>query len=256
MIYYYNQTPVFYEQQGQGPVLVLLHGFLESSTIWDSFILKLSASKTLITIDLPGHGKSGCLDTVHSMETMAKVVNSVLTYLDISSATFLGHSMGGYVALAYIELFEQSVDRIILLNSTTLGDSPERKLNRDRALKLISKNKDTFISMAINNLFVEGSRKNYASVIEQLKKEAMSFPLEGINAAIRGMRNRKDRTEVLKNFSRKKQIICGTDDPIVPLSSSRDIAEGTECELIVLDGGHMIWSEKTDECVKIIHLID
>ena len=67
---------------------------------------------------------------------------------------------------------------------------------------------------------------------------------------IRGMMARKDRTEVLKAFSKKKVVICGTDDPIVPLSDSKWIAAATNSEIEILDGGHMSWLENTAELLK------
>lgn len=255
MIYHFNEVAIFYKVTGKGPAVVLLHGFLESSTIWTSFVTELSKSKTIVTMDLPGHGKSGCVAETHSMELMAEVLHSFLKYLKIKSASIVGHSMGGYVALAFAEKYEQKTERLVLLNSTTAEDSAERKRNRQRALKVISENKKTFINMAINNLFVEGSREHYTSEIAYLKKEAFTFPTEGITAAIRGMKDRKDRTWVLENFRREKYIICGVEDPIVPVSASEEIALTTSSKLIILQGGHMSWLESRNEIAKILHFI-
>ena len=122
MILNYNNTHIYYEIQGKGPALVLLHGFLESITMWEPLIPKTIENKTVITIDLPCHGKSGCIGKVHSMELMAEVVHYILKYHTIKSATFMGHSMGGYVALAYAEMYDAEVNTLILLNSTPAED--------------------------------------------------------------------------------------------------------------------------------------
>ena len=89
MIYHYHHTPIFYSIYGQGPVLVLLHGFLESSVMWDHFVPKLSEKHTVVCIDLPGHGKSGVIDTIHGMELMAEVVYDVLRENQFDTASFI-----------------------------------------------------------------------------------------------------------------------------------------------------------------------
>lgn len=110
--------------------------------------------------------------------------------------------------------------------------------------------------MAISNLFSEVSKNKHTSEIEDLKKEALQFPLTGIQAAIRGMIDRKDRTDVLANFNRKKVMVCGKEDPIMPMSDSTAISKTTNTELIQLEGGHMSWLENTQEIYKILHLIE
>lgn len=252
----YTNTMLFYEVLGQGPAIVLLHGFLESSTMWKEITPELIKEHKVIIIDLPGHGKSECISDIHTMELMAEAVHDVLQHLNISEAIFAGHSMGGYVALAYTELFEAEVSTLVLLNSTPAEDSVERKENRERALTVIEKNPRAFIGMAITNLFTEGSREKYASEIDTLKKEAFQFPLEGIIAAIKGMKIRKDRTSILKQFGKDKIMICATKDPIVPFSVSEIWAKFCDTELKKVSGGHMSHIENKDEIVKMLHFIE
>ncbi|HAV55507.1 MAG TPA: alpha/beta hydrolase, partial [Aequorivita sp.] len=193
MMFQFKNTPIHFETFGKGPAMVLLHGFLESSNMWNPLIPEFSKTNTLITMDFPGHGKSGVIAEIHTMELMAEVVQGLLQQLKISSATFIGHSMGGYVALAYAEMFSEKVEKLILLNSTPEADSEERRENRNRALKVIRQNPQAYISMAIGNLFAESSRERFDKRIAILKKEAFAFPVEGVTAAIKGMRDRKDR---------------------------------------------------------------
>ena len=239
MILNYKNTQIHYETFGKGSAIVLLHGFLESSTMWERLIPQLSKNHFVITIDFPGHGKSGLISEVHSMELMAEVVDEVLLHLQIASATFIGHSMGGYVALAYADLFPSKVEKLILLNSSPAADSEERKENRNRAIKVIEQNSNAFISMAISNLFSETSRENLNSEIENLKIEAQSFPLDGIKAAIKGMRDRNDRAEILKNFSNEKYMILAEEDPLLSIEETKKLAESCGAEAIAISGGHM-----------------
>ncbi|MFT5237118.1 MAG: pimeloyl-ACP methyl ester carboxylesterase [Flavobacteriaceae bacterium] len=248
----YYETPIYYEIHGIGPAIVLLHGFLESLTMWEPLIPILSKNKTVIAIDLPGFGKSGIVDTVHSMELMANIVDQIITLHSFETISIMGHSMGGYVGLAYSEIYPTSINNLILLNSTPAADSQERKINRERALRLIDKNSAVFLTMVIQNLFTKDSQEKYASEIEKMKDEALSFPLEGIKAAISGMKNRKDRTSVLTNFQGEKMMICGRYDPVIPYKVSTTLAKKTLTPIIKLNGGHMGMVENFNEIVKII----
>lgn len=247
MIYHYNGVPIFYQHTGNGPDVVLIHGFLERSVIWFRWLPELTKNHKVLTLDLPGHGKSGCLSDTHTMEQMADVVYSLFQHLSITSATVVGHSMGGYVSLALAERHGSLIKRLVLLNTTTRADNEERRANRERALAVISENKRLFINTAIDHLFTENAKLNFASEISTLKEQARGFPVAGIAAAIRGMMDRKDRTEVLKNFRRKKDILCGDKDPIVPLAESKEIAAITNSDLRILKGGHMSWLENISD---------
>lgn len=256
MIYNFNETPIYYTTSGSGPALVLLHGFLESSTIWEEMIPAWKEKYTIICVDLPGHGKSGTISQVHTMELMAKVLHELLEYLEVPKSKIVGHSMGGYVALAYAEHFPEKLDTLVLLNSTTVSDSPERKENRDRALRIIESEKKSFIGMAINNLFSTETRKHFPSEIETLKKEAYTFSTEGIKANIRGMRDRVDRTAILKNFPGRKWVVAGRMDPIVPFSQSEQVALDSHSPLKIVEGSHMSWLENKDEIISFMLFID
>lgn len=255
MILHHNDTPIYYELYGKGPALVLVHGFLESSSMWQAFVPLFSETHTVITLDLPGHAQSGCIAETHTMELMADVVSHVLESNHIECATFIGHSMGGYVTLAIADKYESLVHKIILLNSTSEGDSPERIINRNRAIRLVEQNKETFVRMAIGNLFTENTRLQAASEIERLKNEAITFPKKGIQAALRGMRDRKDRTHVLTSFNRDKYLIAGLEDLLIPINTIEVLSEKTRTNLKIMTGGHMLLAENWREIVKYLHFI-
>ncbi len=256
MITHFNQTPIHYTIKGKGSCIVLLHGFLLGSYIWIDLVPILSEKNKVIIIDLPGHGKSGCIAETHTMELMAEVVNSILEKNNIEQASFIGHSMGGYISLAFAEKYKSKIKTLVLLNSTTKDDSPERKINRERAIKIIKHNKEAFINMAITSLFPEKNKKQFISEIELFTKEALHFPTKGIIAAIKGMKNRIDRTSVLKSFKGKKYLICGENDPIVPFSEVKKIAIKSNTTLKNVESGHMSVNENIDEIIKIMHFID
>ena len=256
MFYHYKKTPIFYTMIGTGKPLVLLHGLMESSTMWGDTIIHLKDRHQLVVIDLPGFGQSGNIDEIHTMELMASIVSEILKAENISAASFIGHSMGGYVALAFAENFPEMIDGLILLHSTTTADTEERKVNRNRAAQILYRNKDAYVSNAMSNLFTEKARKQFPAEIAKAKEEALTFSAQGIAAAHLGMRDRKDRTSVLENFSKEKRIIAGVDDLILPLSEVQHISEITNTPLIIIDSGHMSWVENKIEMLMFTYFND
>lgn len=252
----YLNSQIHAKTYGKGDTIVLLHGFLLSSSIWKDLIPELSKKNKVVTIDLPGHGLSECISDIHSMELMAEVVLFVLKELKIEKASFIGHSMGGYISLAFAEKYPSKIETLVLLNSTTLPDSPERIKNRKRAIKVVENNAEIFIKMAIRALFHERDQKKYSSEIKTLINNACHFPIKGIIAAINGMKNRKERTSVLKSFKGKKYMICGEKDPIIAFTETKKVANYSKTTLIKVKSGHMSLTENIDEIVKIVHFID
>jgi pimeloyl-ACP methyl ester carboxylesterase len=257
MILEHKGIPVFYSDKGQGDVTVLLHGFLENSTMWNELVPKLSKSNRIITIDLLGHGKTGCIGYVHTMEMMAEAVKAVLEHLNSSEITVIGHSMGGYVGLALAEMFPDIVNGICLMNSTALADSEERKLNRDRAIAAVKQNHKTFISMSVTNLFASDNRERLATEIEHTKQEALKIPLQGIIAALEGMKIRKDRTNLLDDTSIKKMMIIGRKDPVLDYKSLISQTKETNVKVVEFPDGHMSHIENYVELsYNILHFIE
>jgi pimeloyl-ACP methyl ester carboxylesterase len=256
MILNYNNTKIYYDTKGTGNPLVLLHGFLESSKIWKPFIPSLAAKRQVVTIDLPGHGKSGNLGSIHSMEEIALVLNTVLEKLKISRATMAGHSMGGYVALAFLEQYPTLVNSLLLINSTPEADSQERIENRNRAIEMLQKNKSAFIRMSISNLVPVDKTEKFKKELDLLKKEAVHFSTAGITASIEGMKIRTDKTEVLKQFNRKKILVSGKSDTLMDWKRAESIAKATNTEVIILNTGHLSYLEAPSQIEEILHFID
>ena len=230
----------------------MLHGFLENQTMWDFYIAEFSKKYRVITIDLLGHGKTECLGYIHSMEDNADAVHAVLSELRIRKAVFVGHSMGGYVALAFAELYPETVKGLVLLNSTTRADSEERKINRDRAIVAVKQNYGNFIRMSIANLFSEDNREKMTDAIEKVKVEALKTPLQGIVASLEGMKIRKDR-EVLLHFAPYPiLLILGKKDPVLIYEESLEQTENTAVKLVTFPDGHMSHIENAVELKKVL----
>lgn len=248
----YKNTKISYSDSGKGTAVVLLHGFLENKTMWQDLVPELGKKNRIITIDLLGHGESGCLGYVHSMEDNAEIVQAILSKLRIRKAVFVGHSMGGYVALAYAELNPENVRGLVLLNSTSKADSEERKTNRDRAIKAVKKDYTTFIRLSIGNLFSPDNRERLTDEIEKVKLEALKTPLQGIVASLEGMKIRKDREVLLHLTPYPKMLILGKNDPVLNYEDSLDQIEDTAVKLVTFPDGHMSHIENKNELKKTL----
>ena len=236
---HYKNTSISYTDQGKGTAVVLLHGFLENKKMWDAFIPEWSKKFRIITIDLLGHGETGCMGYVHSMENNADVVHEVLADLRLRKAILVGHSMGGYVALAFAELYPDVVKGLVLLNSTSRADSEERKTNRDRAIKAVKQSFQNFISLSISNLFSEENRERLSESIENVKKEALITPLQGIVASLEGMKIRIDREVLLHLTPYPKLLVLGKKDPVLNYEETKEQIEDTLVQLLSFPDGHM-----------------
>src|SRR5690606_1704452 len=229
-----------YEIIGNGKPVVLLHGYLENLKMWKKIADELSGKYRLIMVDLPGHGQSKSYGKIHTMEFMAEKLNEVLTEIGLEEAVFIGHSMGGYVALAFTEIFPEKVKALLLQNSTTLPDSDEKKEQRLKAVEAAHKNLDTLIKMSIPSLFAEQNLIKMKEEIETAKILARETGVTGVEAALRGMRERPDRTNLLDIFKGEIGIIIGKYDKAVnPDELKKILPDKPNISKIVLETGHM-----------------
>lgn len=247
MILAYKGANIYYETYGKGATIVLLHGFLENSYMWKEIIPVLSKRNKVISIDLLGHGNSDCLGYVHSMELFAETVEAVLKQLKIRKCFLIGHSLGGYITLAFADKNPQKVKGLCLMNSTSNEDSEERKDIRTRANKMAQTNLKNIIQLSISNLFYQENVSKFTSEIDFLKQEALKTSLQGYLAAQEGMKIRPNRNHVLTNAGFKKLLIIGEKDPVIDVNISLDEAKKTNTDFVILDGGHMSYVENVKE---------
>jgi pimeloyl-ACP methyl ester carboxylesterase len=206
----------------------------------------------VIAIDLLGHGKSECLGYIHIMEDQADMVFAVLQDLKIKKVKIIGHSMGGYVALAFAELYPEYLKSLVLLNSTSFEDSQERKKNRVRAIKMVKKDYTSFVKLSISNLFSPENRKLLVNEIENTKREALKTPLQGIIAAQEGMKIRKDREIILQSLKIPILLILSKKDPVLDYQENIKQIENTNIQLATLPDGHMSHLENRLDLLNIL----
>ena len=247
----YKSSNISYTTNGKGSVVVLVHGFLENKEMWQDITPLLAKKKRIITVDLLGHGASDNYGYVHTMEEQAKMIKALLKHLKLRRVTLIGHSLGGYISLAFAELFPKTTKGIVLMNSTASEDNSDKKKNREHAIALVKKNKNTFVKMAIPNLFSEESRLLFKDKIEAVKKDALKTSQQGIIASLEGMKIRKNRELVLKNTP-KKLLIIGKKDPILKYNELLLQAEKTNTPTAIFDKGHMSHIENLPDLQKTL----
>jgi pimeloyl-ACP methyl ester carboxylesterase len=246
-----------YQVFGEGPLTVYLHGYLESSTMWEPLNLHVILG-TKVLIDLPGHGKSPLYDPseIPSMKCMADEVARVISEINPPQYRVVGHSMGGYVALELAANTPKGISKpshITLLNSNCWSDSEAKQADRLRVARIAFSGKELFINEAIPNLFARPA--DFQKEIVALKQEAKAMTSEAIAYAAMAMRTRADYTElVVKNPTRFKIIhgaldrLVGVEELIARLTPP---AEHITPELILIpNAGHMAHWEATEEVVK------
>ncbi len=250
----YQNKEVCYRRQGKGKTLVLLHGFLESMDIWNHFTERLSMKYEVLLIDLPGHGNSEMQAESHSMELMAEVVNAVLEHLKIEHCTMIGHSMGGYVTLAFAEQYGAKLNGLGIFHSHAFADSTEGKINRGRAIQIVKEQHKDFISAFIPDLFTPKNKERYAKEIKLMQETSRKMSKEAVIAALEGMRHRTDKQKLLKKLDIPVLFIIGKQDPRTPLDKTIQlIALPKHSESLILDGvAHMGYIEAYEETLACV----
>lgn len=251
----YKNIQVHYNTTGKGPAIVLLHGFLENLSMWVEIIPTLSKKNRVISVDLLGHGKTGNIGYIHTMEDQAQMVKTLLSHLKLRKFKLVGHSMGGYVSLAFAALFPENTKSICLLNSTAYPDSDAKKISRERAIKAVKQNYKTFIRISIPMLFSEENRDQLKVEIEKVTQEALKTSKQGIIAALEGMKNREDYTCLLKSKNFYKVLILGENDTVLDFDTHIKQIKNTNAKWYKLNHGHMSHIETTEDVVSIIEKI-
>ena len=248
----YNNTEVFYHIHGTGSPVVLLHGFGESSAVWKKQIEPLKNFCKLIIPDLPGSGQSAQLDmavTEVSITVFADCIYSILQHERIEQCIMLGHSMGGYISLAFAEKYPEVLKAFGFVHSTAFADSEEKKQNRRKGIEMIEAyGSYSFVKNAIPNLFAEKFKKEHPEEIDQLIEDGSFFTKKSLQQYYYAMMQRPDRTHVLKNSIVPVLFVIGTEDIAAPLNDILKQAHLPEISYIhILENtGHMGMWEATE----------
>lgn len=257
MKYYilYNGGKIYYSDSGEGEPLILLHGYLETSDIWSGFGKKLAAKYRVISVDLPGHGLSKVYDVCHTMEFMAGAVKGLLDSLNIRRAFLIGHSMGGYVTLAFLELFPELLKGYCLFHSHPFADSPEMFGKREKDIKIIRAGKKYLIYPSnIPTLFATSNLNKFHEAIQRSKDIALTIRDECLTAVLNGMMLRPSRQSVMEKGKAPCLWILGRKDTYISCEAvPLKVKLPGNAKLVLLENsGHMGFVEEEDLSVKIV----
>ena len=235
--------------------VVLLHGHLENMLVWEEFIPLIYKDVRVITLDIPGHGISEVKGEIHTMDFLADTLAAALDKLGIASATIVGHSMGGYVTLAFAERHAERTDALVLLHSTPYADSDEKKKNRQREISLIrSGKKELLTHTAPQAGFAADNRGRMRDYIEDLVEIIHITEDEGIIALLNGMIARKDQNEMLRQSSVRQLFILGRkDEYITPPVAEAMVEAHPQAKVVWLEkSGHMGFLEEPKACAEAL----
>jgi pimeloyl-ACP methyl ester carboxylesterase len=265
----YQNATIFYRITGAGKPVVLLHGFGEDGDIWKKQIDFLKDYFTLIIPDLPGSGKSDVIADM-SIEGMAESIKAIMDFelprflpnqLGTEGVTIIGHSMGGYIALAIAEKYPSLVNKLGLFHSSAFADSEEKKTARLKSIDFIQNNGAyEFLKTAIPGLFFWGHDGSKPSdpYIEALIEKSKNFTSEALVKYYQAMIARPDRTAVLKNFLHPILFIIGEHDQAVPFAQGlqQSYLPNLSYIIILRNSAHMgMWEEADKANVALLQFL-
>ncbi|HEX3024599.1 MAG TPA: alpha/beta hydrolase [Chitinophagaceae bacterium] len=264
----YQQKEIFYRVEGKGKPVVLIHGFPEDGNIFDQQINFLKEHCLLIVPDLPGSGRSELLVTGYklpvtgnqqpatvSIDDYAGCIKAMLEQENILSCIMLGHSMGGYITLAFAEKYPHSLSGFGFIHSTAFADNEEKKINRKKAIEFMETHGAfAFVKTMIPNLFSSHSKEALPQKIASLIEVSKFVNTKACQQYYAAMMNRPDRTHVLKGNPLPVLFIIGKEDVAAPLNDLMQQTGLPESVYIHVmnDVAHMSMLEAPDELNKFL----
>jgi pimeloyl-ACP methyl ester carboxylesterase len=246
---------LFCRDIGNGTPVMLLHGFAEDGATWDNIAGPLSAHCRLIIPDLPGCGRSSDLAASSSIEDLAAAVKALLDQLGIDKCIMIGHSMGGYITLAFAEKYPDRLTALGLFHSTAYPDSEEKKAIRRKSIEFIRKNgSELFIRQSTPGLFGQYTHQHHPELIDGMVDRYIGFPPDTLIACYQAMITRPDCTAVLREFRGPVLFIIGEEDNLIPMQGALEQSHLPAVSHIhlVKNTGHEGMHETPGPCTDIL----
>jgi pimeloyl-ACP methyl ester carboxylesterase len=250
----YQSRKISYRRAGNGPLVVLLHGFGETSSIWNSQMQWLAQHYTVLVPDLPGSGASEAIDDM-SIEGLAACIDLLVRSVSDDPFCLIGHSMGGYIALAYAERFADRLTGLGLFHSTAYADSPAKIETRKKAIEFVhAKGAGAFLALAIPGLFAPTTKAHRPELIEKQIEEAHNFSSSSVVSYYGAMMIRPDRSAVLKQFEKPVLFVSGDADTLLPPEDLMQQARLSKKGYIYIleQSGHMGMLEEPEKTNQIL----
>ena len=250
----YKGHSIYYRMIGSGKPVVFIHGFGEDGNVWKRQVEFLKEKFLLIVPDLPGSGRSEMIDDM-SVDGMAEVIKEILIQEKISSCTMIGHSMGGYITLSYVEKYTSSLNAFGLFHSTSYADSEEKKAARRKGIEFIKQHGAfEFLKTTSPNLFSSISAGKMKNTIDSFINGLDHFTPNALTAYYEAMMQRPDRSSLLGKSKISILFVMGQYDNAVPLNDSLQQCHLPQKSFIhILSGsGHMGMMEEPDKSNAIL----
>jgi 3-oxoadipate enol-lactonase len=231
-----NGVQIAYARKGAGRPLVLVHGYPLDHTIWDEIIPALENDFDLIAPDLRGFGNSDVVESQYKISDMAADIASLLDQLGVEKAVTAGHSMGGYVSLAFARAYPERVLGLGLIASQAPADSPERKQGRyDAAAEIMKTGVEPVAKSMSAKLTPDERVQAFVQNLIAAQRPA------GMAGALKAMAERDDSTSILSGFKFPVVLVHGEADELIPIQRAQEIKTAVpQATLIELSGvGHM-----------------
>jgi len=244
-----------YSDSGRGHTIVLLHGYLESSESWNGFAVDLASKFRVINVDLPGSGLSDVYGETHSMEFMAGVIKELIDHLGLTKVFIAGHSLGGYVTLAFLELFYDRLSGYCLFHSSPFADTPETTEKRKREIEIVKMGKKNLMYPDnVVRMFAPSNLERFAKELQRSKDIASRIPEGGIIAVLNGMMIRPSRLSIMEEGKVPCLWILGTMDSYIPCEKVQtNVNLPLNAKKVILNkSGHLGFIEEPEKCLKAI----
>ncbi|NOU91876.1 alpha/beta fold hydrolase [Paenibacillus sp. LMG 31456] len=247
-------TRFAYTEKGEGEAVVLLHGFCGSSAYWNKLMPLLPNNYRIIAPDLRGHGSSSAPEGDYTMEVLAEDLAQLLQHLKVEQAIVLGHSLGGYVTLAFAERYPNLLKAFGLIHSTAYPDSDAGKEGRVKGMETIrEKGLPVFIDGLIPKLFAPEHVKTMPEAIREAITIGESTSPDGAIRTLEGMRTRPDRNGVLADAQTPVLLVAGVHDQIIPLDRAFSVSGEQIAQQQIEGAGHMSMVEAPEKLAKVIN---
>ena len=247
-----NGIELAYTRHGAGAPMVLLHGYPLDGSIWSEVVPFLIDKFELIIPDLRGFGESTTVETPYTMDTFASDVAGLLDHLGFEKTAIVGHSMGGYVALAIAKLYPTRVNGLGLVSSQVLADTPDRKQGRyDTAEQVAAKGIGVVVEAMTPKFTPDERVRAFAqSVMEQQKSNS-------IIGALKAMAEREDTSSLLADFKFPVVLVHGDEDALIPIERARELKNAiSRAHLVELKGvGHLPMMESAEETAQALRYL-
>jgi pimeloyl-ACP methyl ester carboxylesterase len=255
MFFSYKGGRIYFSNSGNGTPVVLLHGYLESSEVWNGFAEKLSSDFRVISVDLPGHGLSDVYGEVHGMEFMATGIKELIDYLEIKKVFLAGHSLGGYVTLAFLELFPDRLTGYCLFHSQPFSDPPAVIDKRKREIEIVKMGKKNLMYPDnVIRMFAVSNLEKFAGALQHSKDIASRIPGGGIIAVLNGMIERPSRLSFMEDGKVPFLWILGSMDSYIPydLIQAKVKLPSNARVVVLANSGHMGFIEEEERSLEVI----